>query len=153
MQLSNSDEDFLGRLEKPRAFAGEVGAKLGEYLARALSQRATLTEPKDLAWLLASYARDALQFRLGDCRINDGERHQQHADAGVLIGPEVLPRSHSELQLVCPPTGRGENDSRRPPPWRPRRARLLVVSGHSTGARPERRCAETRETGCARRAT
>ena len=33
---------------------------LGEYLARALSHRAALAEPKDLAWLLASYARDGL---------------------------------------------------------------------------------------------
>ena len=31
-----------------------------EYLSRALSHRATLVEPKDLAWLLASYARDGL---------------------------------------------------------------------------------------------
>ena len=33
---------------------------LGEYLARVLSHRAALAEPKDLAWLLASYARDGL---------------------------------------------------------------------------------------------
>ncbi len=44
----------------PRAFAREVGAGLGEYLARALSHQAALAEPKDLAWLLASYARDGL---------------------------------------------------------------------------------------------
>ena len=52
--------DFLRKLEKPRAFARDVGAGLGEYLARALSHRAALAEPKDLAWLLASYARDGL---------------------------------------------------------------------------------------------
>ena len=40
--------------------AREFGIGLGEYLCRALSHRAALTEPKDLAWLLASYARDAL---------------------------------------------------------------------------------------------
>ena len=38
----------------------EAGAGLGEYLARALSHRAALAEPKDLAWLFASYARDGL---------------------------------------------------------------------------------------------
>ena len=59
-QLADSAEDFARRLEKPRAFAREVGARLGEYLARALSHRAALAEPKDLAWLLASYARDGL---------------------------------------------------------------------------------------------
>ena len=58
---SHADEEtFARRLGKPRAFAREVGAGLGEYLTRALSHRAALTEPKDLAWLLASYARDGL---------------------------------------------------------------------------------------------
>ena len=59
-RLAQSAEEFESRLEKPRAFASKTGAGLGEYLSRALSHRATLVEPKDLAWLLASYARDAL---------------------------------------------------------------------------------------------
>ena len=59
-QLADNAEDFRRKLEKPRAFARDVGAGLGEYLVRALSHRATLAEPKDLAWLLASYARDGL---------------------------------------------------------------------------------------------
>ena len=59
-RLAETAEDFTQRLEHPRAFARTVGAGLGEYLCRALSHRAALTEPKDLAWLLASYARDAL---------------------------------------------------------------------------------------------
>ena len=60
LRLAGSESDFLRRLENPRAFARDAGARLGEYLARALSHRAALTEPKDLAWLLASYARDGL---------------------------------------------------------------------------------------------
>ena len=59
-RLAESAEDFARCLETPRAFARAVGAGLGEYLCRALSHRAALTEPKDVAWLLASYARDAL---------------------------------------------------------------------------------------------
>ena len=59
-RLAASANEFWRKIEKPRAFAREVGAGLGEYLARALSQRAALAEPKDLAWLLASYARDGL---------------------------------------------------------------------------------------------
>ncbi len=59
-RLAESAEDFWRKLEKPRAFANAAGAGLGEYLARALSHRAALAEPKDLAWLLASYARDGL---------------------------------------------------------------------------------------------
>ncbi len=59
-RLAGSEDEFERKLEKPRAFAREVGAGLGEYLCRALSHRAALVEPKDLAWLLASYARDGL---------------------------------------------------------------------------------------------
>ena len=59
-RLADDAETFGRRLEKPRAFARDVGAGLGEYLCRALSHRAALAEPKDLAWLLASYARDGL---------------------------------------------------------------------------------------------
>ena len=59
-RLASDAEDFTQRLEIPRTFARAAGAGLGEYLCRALSHRAALTEPKDLAWLLASYARDAL---------------------------------------------------------------------------------------------
>ncbi len=59
-RLADDAEDFRRKLEKPRAFAREVGAGLGEYLCRALSHRAALAEPRDLAWLLASYARDGL---------------------------------------------------------------------------------------------
>ena len=60
LRLATSEDEFLRRLEKPRAFARSVGATLGEYLVRGLSHRAALTEPKDVAWLLASYARDGL---------------------------------------------------------------------------------------------
>ncbi len=59
-RLAGSAEEFHRKLEKPRAFARAVGAGLGEYLVRALSHRAALVEPRDLAWLLASHARDGL---------------------------------------------------------------------------------------------
>ena len=59
-RLADSADDFWRELEKPRALAQGAGAGLGEYLARALSHRAALAEPNDLAWLLASYARDGL---------------------------------------------------------------------------------------------
>ena len=59
-RLADTSGEFESRLEKPRALANEVGAGLGEYLSRALSHRARLVEPRDLAWLLASYARDGL---------------------------------------------------------------------------------------------
>ncbi len=58
--VAATDTEFDQRLEQPRAFARDVGAGLSEYLCRALSHRAALAEPRDLAWLLASYARDGL---------------------------------------------------------------------------------------------
>ena len=59
-RLAGSAEEFNRLLQKPRAFARDIGAGLGEYLSRALSHSASLAEPRDLAWLLASYARDGL---------------------------------------------------------------------------------------------
>ena len=59
-QLAASAEALWRGLDTPQAFARTAGAGLGEYLARALCHRAALAEPKDLAWLLASYARDGL---------------------------------------------------------------------------------------------
>ena len=59
-RLASNAQEFDRLLQTPRAFARRVGAGLGEYLCRALSHRAALAEPKDLAWLLASYARDGL---------------------------------------------------------------------------------------------
>ena len=64
-RLARTQDEFESRLEKPRAFARDVGPALGEYLCRALSHRARLAEPRDLAWLLASYARDGLGPRRG----------------------------------------------------------------------------------------
>ncbi len=58
--LAKDADDFWRRAETPRTFARQIGTGLGEYLARVLSHRAALAEPKDLAWLMASYARDGL---------------------------------------------------------------------------------------------
>ena len=59
-RLADSATDFDRRLQHPRIFTRDVGPTLGEYLCRSLSHRTSLAEPRDLAWLLASYARDGL---------------------------------------------------------------------------------------------
>ena len=59
-RLAESAAKFEGRLQQPRAFANSAGPALAEYLGRALAHRAVLAEPRDLARLLASYARDGL---------------------------------------------------------------------------------------------
>ena len=57
---ARSAEEFEARLERPRAFAREAGAALGEYLSRALSHRAALAEPRDLARVEAAGDAPAL---------------------------------------------------------------------------------------------
>ena len=59
-RLADSAVDFDKDLQHPRTFANKTGPALAEYLGRALSHRAALAEPRDLARLLASYARDGL---------------------------------------------------------------------------------------------
>ena len=59
-RLAPSADEFWQSVERPRVFARTAAAGLVEYLARVLSHRSALTEPRDLAWLLASYARDGL---------------------------------------------------------------------------------------------
>ncbi|MXY51546.1 MAG: N-6 DNA methylase, partial [Gammaproteobacteria bacterium] len=59
-RLTEDADDFHDRIQNPDSLAKATGAGVGEYLARALSHSASLAEPRDLAWLLASYARDGL---------------------------------------------------------------------------------------------
>ena len=59
-RLADSAAGFEAKLQHPRSFARNAGPALAEYLGRALSHRSTLAEPRDLARLLASYARDGL---------------------------------------------------------------------------------------------
>ncbi len=59
--LANSSAAFDALLKHPVAAANRHGVSLGEYLLRVMSHRSTIAEPRDLARLLASYARDALQ--------------------------------------------------------------------------------------------
>ena len=59
-RLADSAAEFDQALQRPRALANKMAPALAEYLDRALSHRAALAEPRDLARLLASYARDGL---------------------------------------------------------------------------------------------
>ena len=64
-RLADSAEDFWSRLRQPRAFARTHGERLLEFLQRAMLCAAPLNNPRDVAWFLASYARDA-RTRLAD---------------------------------------------------------------------------------------
>ena len=58
--LADSEAAFWNACATPRRTARQQGAAFLEYLKRAMVQLAPLSRPSDLAWLMASYARDAL---------------------------------------------------------------------------------------------
>ena len=58
--LADNEEEFDTLLKQPRKFAQRVGLSLFEYITRVICQKSVLANPKDVAWLLASYARDGL---------------------------------------------------------------------------------------------
>ena len=60
-RLAKTEAEFWEMVAKPQGTAKQVGRAFGEYLRRALTQSVALREPKDVAWFIASYARDALQ--------------------------------------------------------------------------------------------
>ncbi len=59
LRLADSAEDFWTQLAQPRSFAQARSERLLEYLKRVLLCAAPLNNPRDVAWFLASYARDA----------------------------------------------------------------------------------------------
>ncbi len=60
-RLAPDAKSFWETVAQPRKAAERIGRAFGEYLKRALTQSVSLREPKDVAWFLASYARDGLQ--------------------------------------------------------------------------------------------
>lgn len=59
-RLAESEQAFWNAVRQPRSFADQHGERLVEYLRRVMLHGARLTTPRDVAWVLASYARDAL---------------------------------------------------------------------------------------------
>ncbi len=58
-QLAPDEKSFWKVAGQPRKAASELGERLLEYLKRVLLINAELNNPKDVAFFLASYARDA----------------------------------------------------------------------------------------------
>ncbi|MCB2189739.1 MAG: N-6 DNA methylase [Deltaproteobacteria bacterium] len=57
--LAASVESFWRLCAAPRDAVARHGERLAEYLTRVMLHAAPLAEPKDVAWFLASYAREA----------------------------------------------------------------------------------------------
>ena len=58
-RLADNEADFWAGARHPRQMAQEEGERFIEYLKRVMLHAAPLTGPADVAWFLASYARDA----------------------------------------------------------------------------------------------
>jgi hypothetical protein len=58
-RLAPGESAFLDLLRHPRAAAEQEGERFFDFLRRVLTRPAPLTDPADLAWVLASYAREA----------------------------------------------------------------------------------------------
>jgi Type ISP C-terminal specificity domain/N-6 DNA Methylase len=57
--LAPNEKEFWLAASHPHATAQQHGERFVEYLRRVMLHAAPLTQPKDVAWFLASYARDA----------------------------------------------------------------------------------------------
>ena len=58
-RLAKDDAAFWQKARNPKQFAEEQAEQFTEYLKRVMLQSARIATPKDLAWFLASYAKDA----------------------------------------------------------------------------------------------
>jgi hypothetical protein len=58
-RLAPSEKAFWEAAAKPAALVAAQGDRFLEYLKRVMLHAAPLADPKDVAWFLASYARDA----------------------------------------------------------------------------------------------
>ena len=58
-RLAGSEKEFWQAAVHPATLAAALGERLTEYLKRVLLHGAALAEPREVAWFLASYARDA----------------------------------------------------------------------------------------------
>jgi hypothetical protein len=57
--LAKTEAEFWQLAAHPRAFAAQWEQSLTEYLKRVMLSTAAIASPEDVAWFLASYARDA----------------------------------------------------------------------------------------------
>ncbi len=68
-RLADSEAEFWAEVQNPRALARRHGDRFIEFIRRVLLHAAPLTGPRDLAALLAAYAREA-RFRVESVRLD-----------------------------------------------------------------------------------
>ena len=62
-RLAPNEQEFWRKAAHPRVAADQQGESFEEFLKRVMLYQASLATPRDLAWFLASYAREA-KFRI-----------------------------------------------------------------------------------------
>ncbi len=67
-RLASNEKAFWAAAEHPQTVASEQGEAFTEFLRRVMLHAAPLGAPKDVAWFLASYAREALR-RVGNRKL------------------------------------------------------------------------------------
>jgi hypothetical protein len=67
-RLAESEDEFWKAALHPKKMAAAHGERFIEYLKRVMLHAASLASPKELAWFLASYARDA-KLRIQDVKL------------------------------------------------------------------------------------
>ncbi len=67
-RLATNEPDFWALAEHPRSAEKSHGPRFTEYLKRVMLHAAPLSDPEDVAWFLASYARDA-RSRIEDVQL------------------------------------------------------------------------------------
>ena len=72
-RLAPSESAFWEAARHPQKLAEEQGERFIEYLKRVMLHAAPLSAPKDVAWFLASYARDAKARIEAKARASGGE--------------------------------------------------------------------------------
>ena len=77
-RLAASEGDFWAATQTPRKVATDQGERLVDFLRRVMMHSAPLSAPEDVAWLLASYAREAL------ARVEEAELPALDALRGAL---------------------------------------------------------------------
>ncbi|MDE2832938.1 MAG: N-6 DNA methylase [Bacteroidota bacterium] len=82
--IAGSDDGFEQCLRLPGEYARQIGVQFGEFLARAFSYKTRIRDLKDLAQILASYAREGLA-RMETSEL-DLESSQLSDELGKIIG-------------------------------------------------------------------
>lgn len=59
LRLAETEQSFWAQASHPRKAAEKCGERFVQYLTRMMLHAAPLSSPEDVAWFLASYARDA----------------------------------------------------------------------------------------------